>query len=155
MQQFSFPYELSLKTQMPIATQRLLDVADHAAIQAITPDSGISTGAALILTYGAIISGAGQQVNGRGGTICAEQVLLRKLDPEGPAKVRAIAVTYRQESPDGQPLLPCGACRQSILELQRRQKQPISVYICAPDGEVILVEDAGYLLPFYAGTRNL
>jgi cytidine deaminase len=153
MQQFAFPYELSLKAQMPEAAQALLDMAERAAVQAITPESGISTGAALLLTDDSMIGGAGQ--SGHGASICAEQVVLHKLDPQGPAKVQAIAVTYRQEQPDGQPLLPCGACRQDILELQRRQGQPITVYIALPDGEVILVEDAGYLLPFYAGTKNL
>jgi len=87
---------------------------------------------------------------------CAEISLLLSTEHEEGTKVIALAVVYVADDPDLEaPLLPCGSCRQRILELQRKQGTPISIYIGAPDGEVILVEDATFLLPFAEGTRNL
>lgn len=50
------------------------------------------------------------------------------------------AVVYR-------PVLPCGACRQSLLEYEHRQKAPTRLLMMKPDGGVIASESISNLLP--------
>lgn len=144
MQQFEFPYEISLKNQLPEATQKLLDAAEAAAKG--TPENGPLAGAALLLSDGSIVTGSG----GEGS--CAERAALRLHEASGHVKVLAIAISYHPDSSDDMPpLAPCGVCREAILDTQIRQDKAITVYMGSPDGEVIMVEDAAYLLPFHTG----
>jgi len=150
MQQFAFPYELSLKPQLPSATQDLLDAAESAAEKAYAPYSRFKVGAALLLTDGRVLTAANQENAAFPAGICAERAVLSMHHMEGPEKVYAIAIAYMAANASQQtPLAPCGICRQSILELQLHQGRPITIYMSAPDGEVIMVEDASYLLPFH------
>lgn len=150
MQQFAFPYELSLKTQMAAEAQQLISAAEAAAEKAYAPYSRFKVGAALLLSDGSIITGANHENAAFPAGICAERAVLGVHDMSGPHKVKAMAVAYKTDNKQPhQPLAPCGICRQSILEAQLNQSAPIAVYMSSPDGEVVMVEDASYLLPFH------
>ena len=149
MQQFQFPYELSLKSQMAAEAQELISAAEAAVDKAYAPYSKFKVGAALLLTNGAIVTGANHENAVFPAGICAERAVLANHDMEGPEKVKAIAIAYQGSGKQHAPLAPCGICRQSILEVQQHQSSLIAVYMCSPDGEVIMVEDASFLLPFY------
>ncbi len=156
MQQFSFPYEYSLKGQMAPDTQALISSAETAADKAYAPYSKFKVGAALLLTDGSIITGANHENAAFPAGICAERAVLGVHDMDGPAKVRAIAIAYKTASTDPHPpLAPCGICRQSILEVQLHQGTPVAVYMSSPDGEVVMIEDASYLLPFHFSSAYL
>ena len=156
MQQFGFPYELSLKAQLPVATQELLSAAEGAMEKAYAPYSKFKVGAAIILTDGNIITGYNQENAAFPAGICAERVVLGMHHMEGETKVQAIAIAYKSDNAEAHiPLAPCGICRQSILEVQLHQGTPITVYMSAPDGQVIMVEDASYLLPFHFSGKYL
>jgi cytidine deaminase len=150
VQQFDFPYELALKSQMAAEAQELISAAEAATEKAYAPYSKFRVGAALLLTDGSIITGANHENAVFPAGICAERAVLAAHNMEGPNKIKAIAIAYKiareQHNP---PLAPCGICRQSILEVQQHQSSPITVYMSSPDGEVIMVEDASFLLPFY------
>jgi cytidine deaminase len=148
--QFSFPYEHSLKAHLAQEAQDLIGIAEAAAEKAYAPYSKFKTGAALLLSDGRILSGANQENASYPAGICAERVALALHDMNGSEKLKALAIAYKAADGDTHPpLAPCGICRQSILETQLHQGSPIIVYMSSPDGEVIIVEDASFLLPFH------
>lgn len=149
--QFSFPYEHSLKAQLAQEAQDLISAAEAAAEKAYAPYSKFKVGAALLLSDGTVLTGSNLENASYPAGICAERAALSQFDMEGTARLKALAIAYKPLPDIAQlpPLAPCGICRQSILEAQLHQGTPITVYMSSPDGEVIIIEDAGFLLPFY------
>jgi cytidine deaminase len=155
VQQFQFPYELALKSQMAAEAQELISAAEAAADKAYAPYSKFRVGAALLRTDGSIVTAAKQENAVFPAGICAERAVLATHDLTGPEKVKAIAIAYKASVGKHSPLAPCGICRQSILEVQQHQSSPISIYMCSPDSEVVMVEDASFLLPFFFSATYL
>ena len=86
-------------------------VADHA----YAPYSGLRVGAAGLAADGQVVTGCNVENASYGLTLCAECGLvsaLRAAGVQGPGALRAVAVV----AGDGEPLLPCGRCRQLLLE---------------------------------------
>jgi cytidine deaminase len=86
-------------------------VADHA----YAPYSGLRVGAAGLTADGQVITGCNVENASYGLTLCAECGLVSALHAagaRGPGALRAVAVV----AGDGKPLLPCGRCRQLLLE---------------------------------------
>lgn len=155
MEQFQFPFQKILKAQLPENIQQLIHAAAVAATEAYAPYSKFKVGAALLMSDGSITTGSNQENASFPAGICAERSALSKINMNAPQKLRAIAIEYLSDDEFGQPLSPCGLCRQSILEVQQYQQKPVAVYMSGPNGEVIFVEDAGYLLPFSFGKDYL
>ena len=91
-----------------------------AAGRAYAPYSGLRVGAAGLTADGQVITGCNVENASYGLTLCAECGLVSALHAAGartqPAvgagPLRAVAVV----AGDGGPLLPCGRCRQLLLE---------------------------------------
>jgi len=83
-----------------------------AASRAYAPYSGLRVGAAGQTSDGRIIVGCNVENASFGLTLCAECGLVSALHAAGPAELQAVAVV----AGDGEPLLPCGRCRQLLLE---------------------------------------
>ena len=93
-----------------------------AAGRAYAPYSGLRVGAAGLAADGQVVTGCNVENASYGLTLCAECGLVSALYASGAAAVhasgagagtlRAVAVV----AGDGQPLLPCGRCRQLLLE---------------------------------------
>ena len=93
-----------------------------AAGRAYAPYSGLRVGAAGLAADGQVVTGCNVENASYGLTLCAECGLVSALHASGAAAVhasgagagtlRAVAVV----AGDGQPLLPCGRCRQLLLE---------------------------------------
>jgi cytidine deaminase len=84
-----------------------------AAARAYAPYSGLRVGAAGLASDGRIVTGCNVENASYGLTLCAECGLVGALHAagaEGP--LLAVAVV----AGDGEPLLPCGRCRQLLLE---------------------------------------
>jgi cytidine deaminase len=94
--------------------------ATAAARRAYAPYSGLRVGAAGLTGDGRIIVGSNVENASFGLTLCAECSLVSALHGAGPAdqpaearpSLKAVAVV----AGDGEPLLPCGRCRQLLLE---------------------------------------
>ena len=87
--------------------------ATAVAGRAYAPYSGLRVGAAGQTSDGRIIVGCNVENASIGLTLCAECGLVSALHASGaPAPLRAVAVV----AGDGEPLLPCGRCRQLLLE---------------------------------------
>lgn len=156
MDQFTFPYQQYLKGELPAEIQTLVEAADKATQKAYAPYSKLKVGAAVLMADGSIVSGANQENAAFPAGICAERAVLASVDINENSTVKAIAVSYSEdEKMSEKPIAPCGLCRQTILEVQHRQQSPITIYMCAPGGLVIMVEDAEFLLPFFFGSDHL
>ena len=123
-----------------------------AAGRAYAPYSGLRVGAAGLTDDGRIIVGSNVENASFGLTLCAECSLVSALHGAGPAapgpdpvpgpSLVAVAVV----AGDGQPLLPCGRCRQLLLEAGGA-----GLLVEGPDGPVEL----NLLLPAAFTTTDL
>ena len=96
--------------------------ATAAAERAYAPYSGLRVGAAGLTSNGQVVTGCNVENSSYGLTLCAECGLVSALHASGAgaahasgagaAALQAVAVV----AGDGQPLLPCGRCRQLLLE---------------------------------------
>ena len=76
-----------------------------------SPYSKLKVGAALLTEDGKIFTGVNIENASYGLTICAERVAVFKAVSEGFRKFKAIAITS-----DKGKIMPCGACRQVLIE---------------------------------------
>jgi cytidine deaminase len=83
-----------------------------AADRAYAPYSRLRVGAAGLTADGQVITGCNVENASYGLTLCAECGLVSALHASGAGPLRAVAIV----AGDGGPLLPCGRCRQLLLE---------------------------------------
>ena len=93
---------------------RLLALAHQAAANSYSPYSRFRVGAAILLTDGTEVSGCNVENASYRLTACAEQsAICTAVGLRGPdIRIRAVAVANL----NGSASMPCGACRQTILE---------------------------------------
>jgi cytidine deaminase len=80
--------------------------------RAYAPYSRLRVGAAAVTSDGRTVAGCNVENASYGLTLCAECGLVSALHATGGGTLAAVAVV----SGDGQPLLPCGRCRQLLME---------------------------------------
>jgi cytidine deaminase len=86
--------------------------ATTAASRAYAPYSRLRVGAAGQAQNGAIVTGCNVENASFGLTLCAECGLVSALHAAGGQRLVAVSVV----AADGAPLVPCGRCRQLLLE---------------------------------------
>ena len=86
--------------------------ADAAAARGYAPYSGLRVGAAGLCDDGCVVTGCNVENASFGLTLCAECGLVSALVARGSGRLLAVSVT----TGDGQPLAPCGRCRQLLME---------------------------------------
>ena len=97
---------------MPIDWTELRAAATSAAGRAYAPYSRLRVGAAGLVSDGRIVTGCNVENASYGLTLCAECGLVSALHASGGGTLVAVSVV----AGDGDPLLPCGRCRQLLLE---------------------------------------
>lgn len=96
----------------------LREAATAVARKAYAPYSGLRVGTAGQTSDGRVVTGCNVENASFGLTLCAECGLVSALHATGatettqPPRLVAVAVV----AGDGEPLLPCGRCRQLLLE---------------------------------------
>ncbi|NLO07623.1 MAG: cytidine deaminase [candidate division WS1 bacterium] len=125
--------------------EELVAAARDARVRARATYSNFPVGAAVRCADGRIFQGCNIENASLGLTMCAERVALFSAVAAGCHHITAIAIA----GPGSDPLSPCGACRQVMLEL-------------APDADVILAGDEEHrvytvadLLPDAFGVADL
>ena len=81
--------------------------ADHS----YSPYSHFSVGAAALIDDGRVVVGANIENASYGVTMCAENTMVAAYRMGGPGRIVAVAVVG-----NGQPITPCGRCRQLLWE---------------------------------------
>ena len=89
--------------------------AAAAAARAYSPYSGLRVGAAGQTADGDVLIGCNVENASYGLTLCAECGLISALHSAPPGAARRL-VAVSVVAGDGQPLLPCGRCRQLLQE---------------------------------------
>jgi cytidine deaminase len=97
---------------MHIDWPALRDAATAAAGRAYAPYSRLHVGAAGLVAGGRTVTGCNVENASFGLTLCAECGLVSALHATGGGRLAAVSVV----AGDGQPLVPCGRCRQLLLE---------------------------------------
>lgn len=106
---------------------RLTSAAWEARLNAYSPYSQFRVGAALLCADGRVFTGANVENASFSISMCAERVALGAAVAAGARSFVAIAVAG-EDGREG--VLPCGACRQALLEFSPR----MTVLRCLPDG---------------------
>ena len=86
--------------------------ATAAAANAYAPYSQLQVGAAGLAPDGRMVAGCNVENASYGLTLCAECGLVSALHAAGARRLVAVSVV----AADGAPLVPCGRCRQLLLE---------------------------------------
>ncbi len=86
--------------------------ASAAAARAYAPYSRLSVGAAGLTEAGQVVTGCNVENASYGLTLCAECGLVSALHASGGTHLVAVSIV----AGDGQPLAPCGRCRQLLFE---------------------------------------
>ncbi len=97
--------------------------AADVAANAYAPYSGLRVGAAGLTDSGQVVTGCNVENASYGMTLCAECGLVSALHARSPGptgsnvpRPRPALVAVAVVAGDGKPLLPCGRCRQLLLE---------------------------------------
>jgi cytidine deaminase len=138
-------YEHCSIDELSPAEQEVVQVAFGATSKAYAPYSGFKVGAAIRLRSGKILTAANCESEVFPSGLCAERSLLYSYatnHAEDVIELMAIA-----SDPSERECYPCGACRQVMLDAERRQQSPIRI-IMAGGGTASVVESAEVLLPF-------
>ena len=137
------------------ACRSLYESAFKAAEDAYAPYSGFHVGAAALLENGVIVAGNNQENAAYPSGLCAERTALFYAGarfPDVPVAVLAIAALKAGKRTDS--VTPCGACRQVMLEMERRHGRPIRVMLCGGK-EVYEFACVADLLPFSFSDEDL
>lgn len=105
---------------MSIDRDNLIAAARAAAGKAYAPYSGFHVGAALGFADGSVVTGANVENASYGLTLCAETVAVGKAlseDWRGPLQAVAVIGGKAGEVGAGDPVTPCGRCRQVLNEV--------------------------------------
>lgn len=130
---------------LPKADKELIEAARKATEKAFAPYSEFRVGAATLLRSGEVVSAANCESEVYPSGMCAERVLLYNLQinhADDPIVAFAIASV-----PAERECYPCGSCRQTLLDAQKRQQSPIRIIMSSQESATV-VDSAEELLPF-------
>lgn len=136
--------------------KKLIEEAKRATKNAYAPYSDFRVGAAVLLDSGEIISGNNQENAAYPSGLCAERTAIFFANASFPnQKVVAIAVAAFNKGKFTEDVItPCGACRQVLLEVENRFKNPVRVLMYSDNG-IYVVESVKDLLPLSFGDEML
>ena len=142
--------ELIIQTKVKVCTVDELSAADREVVDAARAAtansyavySHFNVGAAVRLADGLIVSGTNQENAAYPSGLCAERTTIFWANSQYPSQsVKVLAIAARND--DGElevPIPPCGACRQVILETEKRYNTPIRIILYGAK-ECYVVED--------------
>ena len=135
--------------ELPAEDSELVEKAIKATANSYSPYSHFSVGACLRLGDGSTVIGANQENAAYPSGLCAERTAVFSAQAQYPDQpVTAIAIAARNTNGNltEQPVTPCGSCRQVILEIEERYKQPVRILLYGTEA-VYAVRTIRDLLP--------
>ena len=134
--------EFSQKDQELI--NQTIDFSDNA----YAPYSNFHVSAGLILDNGKVIKGTNVENASYPVSICAERTLLSHTVSNYPTnKIEKIVIYVDRDL--SEPVSPCGVCRQTLLEVEKRQEKNIEVILITKSGTFVVFDKCTDLLPLY------
>ncbi|MEC7693672.1 MAG: cytidine deaminase [Bacteroidota bacterium] len=131
------------------ADRELLREAHEAASKAYAPYSLFQVGGAVRLEDGTVVRGSNQENMAYPSGMCGERVAVFAAGAQHPGAVmRTVAIVSPSPKAIADAFMPCGGCRQVLVEAERRQGQPLRVILQVRDEDVMISESAANLMPF-------
>lgn len=128
----------------------LMRRAHEATQNSYAPYSKFHVGAAVRLANGAIVTGNNIENAAYPSGLCAERVAMFAAMAQYPGvSFEALAVTAHSESKViAEPVAPCGACRQVMVEVEQLSKRPLRVMCQGETGLIMVFDGIESLVPF-------
>mgnify|MGYP002627288387 CR=1 FL=1 len=136
--------------------QQLVKAAIAATANSYARYSNFNVGAALRLSDGSIVIGANQENAAFPSGLCAERSAIFAAQSQQPEHaITALAIAAKNVNglmPD--PVSPCGACRQVILEMEDRYKRPVRILLYGTRG-IYCIDSVKDLMPLSFVDENM
>ena len=129
--------------------RRLIDAAREATRRSYSPYSRFAVGAALRLLDGTFVSGSNQENAASPSGLCAERTTLFYANsryPDQPVDTLVIAARNERGEFLAAPIPPCGACRQVMLETEKRYGHEMRILLYGTQG-IYEIQGVSGLLP--------
>lgn len=149
--------ELVLQTKVKVCVydefspqdKELVDAARAATANSYAVYSKFNVGAAVRLGNGVIVKGSNQENAAYPSGMCAERTTLFWANSQYPSEpVLTLAIAARTENGElEKPIPPCGACRQVILETEKRFGNTIRIILFGTKESYIIEDGIKALLP--------
>lgn len=149
-------YKALKEEELSAQDRELVRKAREMTYRSYAPYSKFHVGAAILMDNGAIACGSNQENAAYPSGLCAERTACYHASAEMPGvPMRKIAIAARnvagfadrEEAPfQAQPISPCGACRQALLEYEHLYGA-IEVILFGAD-DIYVFPSVGALLPF-------
>ena len=156
--------DLEIKIKVTLCQMDELSAEDQALVgQAIEATrhsyaaySHFHVGAAVRLQDGRVVIGANQENAAFPSGLCAERTAVFAAQANHPElSIKTIAIAARNANGFlKDPISPCGACRQVILEIEDRYKQPVHILLYGTEG-IYCFRSIKDLLPFSFVDANM
>lgn len=155
-QTLNIQYQIAQLTELSDVEQALVKKAMAATDNSYANYSNFHVGAACLLANGHIVIGANQENAAFPSGLCAERSAIFAAQSNYPEHaITTLAIAAKNEHGFlKSPISPCGACRQVILEIEDRYKQPVRILLYGEKGTYCFhsVKD---LLPFSFVDANM
>lgn len=149
--------EMTINTKVLVCTldelspadREVVDAARAATANSYAVYSHFNVGAAVRLADGTIIRGTNQENAAYPSGLCAERTTLFWANSQYPTQaVEVLAIAARTEQGElATPIPPCGACRQVILETEKRFNKAIRIILYGAKECYIIKDGVKSLLP--------
>lgn len=134
---------------LPAVEKTLVTTARDMTLKAYAPYSGFFVGAAVLLENGEVVRGSNQENGAYPSGLCAERVAVFAASAMFPGvPMKMIAISARSARPGmNDPVSPCGACRQVMLEYEVLQQKAIKLLLSNENGKIVIIDKVEDLLP--------
>ena len=139
------------------ADKAVVDAARAATANSYAVYSNFSVGAAVRMANGAVVSGSNQENAAYPSGLCAERTTLfwaNSQYPKEPVEVLAIAARSAQGELEF-PITPCGACRQVMLETEKRFGNKMKIILYGTRQCYVIDEGVRALMPLSFDSDSL
>lgn len=143
------PIKVAGFDDLSIDDQNLVELARDATYRSYSPFSHFRVGAAIRLSNGEIVTGSNQENVAYPSGTCAERTAAFYAHSQYPdARFDTIAIAARGTDghPVAEPVAPCGACRQVLLEYEKLAGADVRVILVGRD-EIYVLPSVRSLLP--------
>lgn len=143
--------------QLTEADRELLQLAKKSVEKSHAPYSQFHVGAAVRLANGELLGGANHENAAYPMCLCAERSVLAAAHTIAP-KVAVETLALTAKTPKriiDEPISPCGACRQVILEFEDRFDQSIRIIMQGETGPIYILQSGKDLMPLSFGRTQL
>ena len=140
------PYE-----ELSEADREVVDAARAATANSYAVYSNFNVGAAVRLSNGTIVNGSNQENAAYPSGICAERTTLFWANSQYPKEpVEELAIAAKTGGKELEvPIPPCGACRQVIMETEKRFGNSIRIILYGAKQCYIIEDGVKALLPLF------